>query len=404
MAVAEIKTGLEVLASESFKRLRGRRVGLLGHQSSLTAQFHHAIDLLNGARDVDLVRLFGPEHGIRGEAQDMESVHELDDQQTKLPVVSLYGDRLESLRPEPEQLDGLDLVVVDLQDVGARYYTYAATMYYLMEVCAARGVGVLVLDRPNPLGGEKLEGPLVKEGFESFVGALPIPIRHGLTIGEIAEFARQECSLDLDLEVVKCQGLTRNVTAVDTKLIWVPPSPNMPTLETAWVYPGGCLLEGTNLSEGRGTTRPFLQFGAPWLTDWRPDFALGETEGQGFRIRPCSFRPMFQKHAGEICYGAAVHLIDPTAFSSVLAYVGLIVELARFAPEHFQWRKEAYEFVEDRLAIDLLFGSDRDRVLIEPVIRDPGVDLRDLLGTLQRLWEAELAEFQDRREPILLYR
>jgi uncharacterized protein YbbC (DUF1343 family) len=349
----------------------------------------HAVFLFRQALGEGLVALFGPEHGILGDAQDMASVEDARDEATWLPVFSLYSAGAASLRPTGAMLEVIDVLVVDLQDIGSRYYTFAATTFQAMEACAERGVDVLVLDRPNPLGGTEVEGPTVDPGYESFVGAHPVPIRHGMTIGELAAMVRSERGLDLRLDVMTCAGWSRAMHWPETGLPWVMPSPNMPSYETALVYPGGCLIEGTNLSEGRGTTRPFEQWGAPWIDP----ASFPETPPPGVLLRACAFRPMFHKRAGQLCRGLYPHIIDRDAYSTVLTYV-VFLDWARNRHDgDFRWRTEPYEFVEYPIAIDLLFGSSRPREAIED-------------GDIRRLydeWEAAEREFYERRAPYLLY-
>jgi uncharacterized protein YbbC (DUF1343 family) len=362
-----VRTGLDRLLADEQRlaRLRDARVGLLVNPTSVTAQLVHAIDALRSA-GVAIVRIFGPEHGVRGEAQDMESVDGARDPVTDLPVVSLYGDSVESLAPEREDLDGLDIVLADIQDIGARYYTYAYTVGLLMEACGEADVEVWVLDRPNPLGGEVVRGDVVAPEFRSFVGMQPLATRHGMTLGELALFFARHCDWSCDLEIVEMQGWTRDMWFDETGLPWVMPSPNMPTLETATVYPGQCLLEGTNLSEGRGTTRPFELFGAPWIEprELREELETFD-EIEGVLFREISFRPMFQKHARTTCRGLQLHVTDRDSFDSLATSYALLSVLLRLYPDAFDWRTETYEFVSDRLAIDLLLGDDTLRERLE---------------------------------------
>jgi uncharacterized protein YbbC (DUF1343 family) len=404
MSAARVATGLDVLAAGRFARLRGRRVGLIANPTSVDRNLRHAVDLLAEAPGVTLAALFGPEHGIRAEAQDLIGVTSGVDRRTGVPVHSLYGTDVSSLTPTPEQLDGLDALVFDVQDIGSRYYTFPATMKYAMTAAARAGLSFFVLDRPNPIGGESIEGPTVEPGHESFIGARPVPIRHGLTVGELARLDRAELGLDLDLTVIPCEGLTRSMLWPETGLPWVLPSPNMPTPDTALVYPGGCLVEGTNLSEGRGTTRPFELWGAPWLD---PD-ALAEEIGReldacglnkGLILRPCTFRPTFQKHTGADCGGVQVHVTDPSTFRPAAVYTIALAVSRGLAAKRFAWRTETYEFVSDPIAIDLLFGSSRERRLIES--GPPSAWASDLF---HEAWRREEAAFAERRGPYLLYR
>ncbi len=389
--IPQVATGLDVLVRERFARLRGRRVGLIANPTTVDRRMHHLADLLHRQADVTLAALFGPEHGVRADAQDMIGVGSEVDSRTGVRVHSLYGSDAASLSPTAAQLDGLDVLVFDVQDVGSRYYTFAATMLYAMRAAAARGVAFLVLDRPNPIGGVLVEGPTVQPGFESFVGAYPVPIRHGMTVGELALMFQDEQQLDLDLEVIPCEGWSREMLWPETGLPWVLPSPNMPTPDTALVYPGGCLIEGTNLSEGRGTTRPFELWGAPWLDPG----ALADPPDrfEGVLLRPCAFRPTFHKHAGALCLGVQPHVVDPERFRPVRVFTTLIAEARNQDPDRFAWRTEPYEFIRTPIAIDLLFGSSREREAIEA-----GVPVAEIAER----WVADEREFLARRAPYLL--
>jgi uncharacterized protein YbbC (DUF1343 family) len=392
MTVARVATGLDVLVAEGFASLRGRKVGAIANPTSVDARLRHLADLLHAAPGVALVALFGPEHGVRADAQDMIGVGPSVDSRTGVPVHSLYGSDLASLRPLPGQLDGLNTLVFDVQDVGSRYYTFAATMLYAMEAAAGRGIEFVVLDRPNPIGGVLVEGPTIRAGYGSFVGPHPAPNRHGLTVGELARMFRAERRIDVDLRVIPCRGWARAMSWHETGLPWVMPSPNMPTPETALVYPGGCLIEGTNLSEGRGTTRPFELWGAPWIDPYLP---LGGTPPEGVMLRPCAFRPMFHKHAAQACLGLQPHVTDPSTFRPLMLYTRLLAWARAQDPDRFQWRTEAYEFISEPVAIDLLYGSSREREFIESGSSD--------WGDLQALWAADEAEFRGRRAEFLLY-
>lgn len=366
-------TGLDRLPSltDLVARLKGERVGLLAHPASVDRDLVHALDVL-AALGIRPSVLFGPEHGWAGHAQDMIAVG---DDRAKgeagraARVVSLYGDRFEDLSPKRDDLEGLGTVIVDLQDVGARYYTFVWTAVLVARACRDAGVKVVVLDRPNPLGHEALEGRLQEPGFLSFVGLERVPIRHSLTLGEIvAARAVMEGYGDL-VEVVTTAGAGSPP--------WVMPSPNMPTPDTALVYPGGCLIEGTNLSEGRGTTRPFELVGAPWLDGERLARALNGADLGAFRARAVTFQPMFQKHGGALCGGVQIHPLDRAAFRSVAPYVALVAFAHHAHPEHFRFRTERYEFVDDIPAFDLLVGSGsaRERILAG---EDPVAIARDV--------------------------
>ncbi|HYG67006.1 MAG TPA: DUF1343 domain-containing protein, partial [Anaeromyxobacteraceae bacterium] len=309
-----VATGLDVLVADRFRLLRGRRVGLVCNPTSVDRRLAHAADLLHAAKGVELAALFGPEHGVRGDAQYMAAVGEERDARTGVRAFSLYGETVDSLRPTAAQLEGLDALVFDIQDVGTRYYTYQATMMLCMEAAAAAGLAFVVLDRPNPIDGVSVEGPRLRPGFESFCGLHDLAVRHGMTVGELALLFQAERSLALDLTVVHVHGWRRAQRFRETGLPWVFPSPNMPTPEAALVYPGMCLLEGTNLSEGRGTTRPFELFGAPWLDGAALADALARERLPGVAFRPVSFVPTWDKHAGARCHGVELFVTDPARF------------------------------------------------------------------------------------------
>jgi uncharacterized protein YbbC (DUF1343 family) len=358
----------------------------------VSAEIVHAADLLSAA-GAKVVRLFAPEHGAGGGHQDMVAIDERIDPLTGLPVVSLYGENEDSLSPDPAQLADLDLLVADLADVGARYYTFSATIVRVLRVAAQSGLRVIVADRPNPIGGE-IEGCLIEEGFHSFVGEISVPQRHGLTIGELARLAREREGLDVELEVVPARGWTRDLYWDDTGLPWVLPSPNMPTLDTAIVYPGGCLFEGTNLSEGRGTTRPFELVGAPFLDGGQFARHLNRLALPGVAFRATSFVPGFQKHAGQVCGGVQLHVLDRAAFRPLLTGLAVIECARRLAPDAFDWRRETYEFVSDPIAIDLLAGSSAWRESLES-----GTSAREIAAS----WAKPEMHFREELRESLLY-
>lgn len=385
-----VLTGLDQLRLQRFAPLKGRRVGAICNPASVDARMNHLADLLHHAPNVQLVALFGPEHGVRGDAQDMIEVASAIDEHTGIPVHSLYGNSPESLQPTRQMLGGLDLLVFDVQDVGSRHYTFATTMLYAMRAAAQTHLDFLVLDRPNPIGGTAIEGPGIDVGYHSFVGAHSIPIRHGMTVGELARLYAHELRLDLNLDVIPCAGWSRAMHWPDTGLAWVMPSPNMPSYETALVYPGACLIEGTNLSEGRGTTRPFEHWGAPWLNP----FAFSRDDADpAVLLRPCAFRPTFHKFANALCRGLYPHVINPHAFRPVRLYTRLIEWARNLNPQQFAWRTQPYEFVSEPIAIDLLFGSARGREAIES----------HTLPALFDAWTTHERDFAERRRPYLLY-
>jgi uncharacterized protein YbbC (DUF1343 family) len=388
-----VETGLDRVAAGdegALSALRGKRLGLLAHPASVDRRLRHAHHVLLEA-GCDVRALFGPEHGYGGEAQDMIAVRS-EQAARGAPVHSLYGASEDDLYPKPEWLDGLDAVVVDLQDVGSRYYTFVWTAACMLRRTAPRAIGLIVLDRPNPLGGAIVEGGPQRPGYRSFVGLHDVAVRHGMTIGELCRLSceRDGCDPAL-LTIVPVRGWRREMTFDATGLPWVLPSPNMPTLETARVYPGGCLIEGTNLSEGRGTTRPFEIWGAPFVD---PGALARSTSIEGAALRPLHFTPSFHKHAGRRCGGLQVHVTNAARFAPYAAYLRLIAAARALAGDALAWRREAYEFVTDRPAIDLLTGGPEYRELV-----DRGETIDDWLLEDARA----AAQFAEQRKPFLLY-
>ena len=393
-----VRTGLERLLADP-ARLVGRRYGILAHGASITRDgrpIHLALAASPGGPPA---ALFGPEHGYYGIEQDMIAAEGGSDPWTGAPILSLYGDSENTLRPCPTAFAGLDLLVIDLQDVGSRYYTYAATALWAAEAAMAAGCEVWVLDRPNPLGGEAVEGNLLGDGYESFVGAFRLPVRHGLTLGELfrLEARRRQWSAGRAYFTVwYMEGWSRGMSWEETGLPWIAPSPNMPTTTTALVYPGGCLVEATELSEGRGTTRPFQLTGAPFVDPRRLADELNGRTLPGVTFVPTYYRPQFQKHKGAVCGGVELLVTDPRAFSSYRAGVELLDAVHRLWPGDFRWREAPYEFVADRPAIDLLTGGPECRQAIESGDR---AGLRDWMAG----WKADEEAFRDERRDILIY-
>ena len=389
-----VRTGLEVLIHDDPSHIQGKNIGLVTNQSAVTSDLQHAVPLLSAGRGWKLTTLFGPEHGIWGEAQDMAHVEHSKDPATGLTVYSLYGKSEEDLKPRRDVLKKIDALVIDLQDIGSRYYTFIYTMAICMREAAAIGLPVIVLDRPNPIDGTHLEGNIREEKYSSFVGMFPLPTRHGMTAGELARYFNSEFKLNCDLTVVPMRGWQRQMWWGDTGLPWVIPSPNMPTVFTAAVYPGMCLIEGTNLSEGRGTTHPFEFFGAPWLNPFKLAEKLNNLDLPGVRFRPHYFLPTFQKHAGKVCGGVEMHVRNRAVFEPYRTGLWCVKVARDMDPSKFAWRTETYEFVSDRLAIDLLAGSARYRELVES-----GGNIDEWV----REWEEPLKEFAKRRREFLLY-
>ncbi len=395
-----MRSGLEVFLDGGVASLAGRRFGLCCNHTAVDRRLRHAADRL-AAAGAPPSRLFAPEHGVHATVQDMVGLEDEGRAAGARPgveVVSLYGDSAESLRPRPEVLADLSAVLFDIQDIGARYYTYQATLGYLMQVAAEVGTRVIVLDRPNPIGGMEVEGNIVQPGYESFVSAFPLAVRHGMTVGELALYFRDVLGIAAELEVVPCEGWERGQWLDEGDLPWVYPSPNMPTLDTAAIYPGMCLIEGTNLSEGRGTTRPFHLVGAPWLdpADLAARCRAGaERAGlRGVAFRAATFLPQFQKHAGAVCGGVEIYVTDRRRLRPFL--LGIVVLEAAMAcdPERFAWRTEAYEFVDEPIAIDLLCGSSAIREGLEG-----GASPREL----EAAWQPELRAWERERAGCLIY-
>jgi uncharacterized protein YbbC (DUF1343 family) len=386
-----VHTGIERLLAGAAPDLRGRSLGLIAHPASVTPDLQASHRALMAA-GFDLRALFGPQHGARGEKQDnMIESGAFVDPGSGLPVHSLYGD---VRKPTRKMLAGLDALLFDLQDVGVRVYTFIWTMALAMEACAEAGVRFVVLDRPNPIGGVAREGPVVRPGFESFVGLHPIPLRHGLTCGELARWLNEERGIGCSLEVVPCEGWRRRMQWEETGLPWVLPSPNLPTPDSCRVYPGMVLLEGTNLSEGRGTARPFELFGAPWIEPERLADRLDGLLGPGVAFRPCHFEPTFQKHAGRLCGGGQLHVLDERAFRPVHTAVAILSAVRGLEDAQLRWRDPPYEYETQMQPIDILWGHDGLRRRI-----DAGEGPDAVLAEAER----EVAAFTEAVAPHLLY-
>ena len=385
-----VRLGSDLLLASS--RLKGARVGVVCNHASLDRGFLHIVDRLATAPDVTLAAIFGPQHGFRSDVQDnmIETAH-TDDVTRKVPVYSLYS---ETREPTAAMLANLDVLVIDLQDIGARIYTYIYTMANCLRACARHGIPVIVCDRPNPIGGNDVEGALLVKGFESFVGQFEIPMRHGMTIGEIARLFNEVFGLGAALEVVEMEGWQRGMYADETGLPWVMPSPNMPTLDTAIVYPGTVLFEGILISEGRGTTRPFELVGAPWIEAESFARRMNGLGLPGVYFRPAVFEPTFQKHAKLTCGGCQIHVTDRNQFRPVLTGVALIAMFYQVNRVEFAWRQPPYEYEPDKMPIDILAGSTTLREQIEA-----GVDARDIAAS----WKQDEDSFRKVRDAYLLY-
>ncbi|MBS1128017.1 MAG: hypothetical protein H6Q96_397 [Nitrospirae bacterium] len=386
-------TGLDLVEKLWPRDLKGARVGLVAHPASVDRGLAHAVDLFRRSKKFRLSALFGPQHGIHGQTQDnMVEWEGFRDPATGLPVYSLYG---KIRKPSPEMLKDIDVLAIDLQDVGSRYYTFIWTLDLCMQACREEGKTVVVLDRPNPIGGHITEGPVLQPGYRSFVGLRPLPVRHGMTIAEIGHYLEDQFLPGVHYRVIPMQGWKRSQWFDETGLPWVLPSPNMPTIDTALVYPGMCLLEGTNLSEGRGTTRPFEIFGAPFIHPGTIVKVLRELRLPGVVFRPVSFQPTFQKHAGRLCGGAQIHVTDREKFKPFRTGVAILKAVHNTWPRDFAWKQPPYEYEEIKMPIDILAGSEQLRKDIEA-----WKDIREM----EAWWKEELKEFEKVRRKYLLYK
>ena len=383
-----IKTGLEVLVTQEVERLRGRRIGLVTQPAAILPDVRSSVDALLDA-GATLTALFGPEHGFDGASADAARIDHAVHERLGIPIFSLYGAQHE---PTPAMLAQVDLLVFDMQDVGVRFYTYRSTLFYVLRSAGAAGVPVLLLDRPNPLSGVQVEGPLLEPECHSFVGVLSLPVRHGMTLGELARMINDEAKLGADLTVLPMQGWRRSMWFDATGLPWAPTSPAMPHLSTATVYPGACLVEGTTLSEGRGTALPFEVVGAPWLDGDRLARTLNGLRLPGVRFRPVRFTPTDSKHAHSACDGVQWHVLDRAEFRPVVAGVHVVAAIRSQHPDHFEFLATSWEGRPPHF--DLLMGNARVRAGLEL-----GVSVEELTAD----WPAVAEQFRRRRHPYLLY-
>jgi len=382
-------TGLEILLQQRLELLTGNRVGLVSHPAAVTARLGDSVNAFLAA-GIHLTALFGPEHGFAAAAGDGVHLEDTRDPRTGLPVYSLYGANQE---PTAEMLRLVDVLVCDLQDVGVRFYTYLSTLYYLVKAAGKYGCPLVVLDRPNPITGVRMDGPILEPGHESFVGILPIPVRHGMTLGELALFTNAEFGFNADLTVVPMQGWKRAHWFDQTGRVWVPTSPAIPRLETALVYPGTCFMEGTNLSEGRGTSLPFELVGAPWLDAHQLAQRLNQANLMGVNFRPASFTPSTSKHQGQTCHGVQVHVLDREAFSPLHTTLGIIQTCQGLAPERFAYLPP-YPGEGLHNHFDLLAGTGTLRQSLKS-----GQSAEEICAS----WQPGLADFIKRRQPYLRY-
>jgi uncharacterized protein YbbC (DUF1343 family) len=382
---AQVVPGLEVLLGPQRALLAGKRVGLITNPTGVNRALVSAVDLMAAATDFTLAALFGPEHGVRGDAQAGAVVADSTDVRTGLPAYSLYG---ATRKPTPAMLAGLDTLVFDIQDIGARFYTYPWTLALVMQAAREAGISVIVADRPNPIDGITVEGPVLDPAVASFVGAYPIPIRHGMTIGELAALMNTDFGIGCDLTVVKCANWRRTDDATMTGLPWIMPSPNMPTPDTALIYPGTCLIEGTNLSEGRGTTKPFELIGAPFVDANALAASLNQRALPGVNFRPTAFTPCFSKHQGELCHGVQVHVTDRASFAPVKTGIALLLDIVRHHLMDFSFLPGDPPFYDRLAGVSWL----RDAIVAG-----------EALDAIEARWQPGLAALKAQRGRHLLY-
>jgi uncharacterized protein YbbC (DUF1343 family) len=374
--------------------LRGKRVGLVSNPASVDHRLRHIVDVMLADPDVNVVALFGPQHGFRSDVQDnmIETPHaEFEGARKQVPLYSLYSDTRE---PTAEMLRGIDTLVIDLQDIGTRIYTYMYTMSNCMRAARKHGIKVIVCDRPNPIGGLEVEGITLEPGNESFVGQFAIPTRHGMTMGELARLFNEHFGIGANVEVAAMSGWKRPMYWNDTGLPWVMPSPNIPTLDSAIVFPGTVHLEGTNASEGRGTTRPFELVGAPWLGAEAFATALNKRELPGVHFRAVVFEPTFQKHARVACGGCQIHVLDRHSFKPVLTGMAVIDAMRAADPDAFMWKRPPYEYENDKEPIDVIAGSPSFRRAIDSGERAEHIAAR---------WARSVHDFRQLQQAFLLY-
>ncbi len=390
MLYFHVLLGIDRLVSDDFRSLRGMKIGLLSMSSCCDSRLIPTISLLKGTKRIEIVALFAPEHGLHGALQDQiavpDSTHD-----AGIKIHSLYG---RQRKPALAALENTDAIVIDLQDIGARYYTFLWSAMLMIRQAAKSDKIIIVLDRPNPLNGIDVQGPVLDANFASFVGLYSVPIRHGMTIGEICAMLSKTENLKADLRIVKMHGWRRSDYYDQTSLLWNMPSPNMPHFSTAMIYPGMCLIEGTNLSEGRGTTRPFEIFGAPWVDAQRLLRELNRKHIRGAAFRPVHFIPTFHKYRGELCAGLQIYVKDRRKFKPVTAGLEIIRTLYRLFPDSFRWRNPPYEYEKKKMPFDILIGNRWIREGIEQ-----GVGIR----TLQERWMPELKKYKMARKKYLLY-
>jgi len=390
--MTSVKTGLEIFLSNPPEWVKHKRLGLLCNPASVDRQFRHAGKLIDEKFPGQLAALFSPQHGFFAEKQDnMIESDNIKDLDLNIPVFSLYG---KTRIPTAEMLDHTDIVVIDLQDVGTRVYTFIYTISYCLEAAKQAGIKIIVLDRPNPLNGVVLEGNILSSDCASFVGRYPIPMRHGLTVGELTLMLNEYFDIGCDLSIVPMKNWRRSMYFDDTDLPWIPPSPNLPTPASALVYPGQVIWEGTNISEGRGTTQPFEVFGAPFLD---VEKMLSFMDGHilpGAILRPLAFEPTSNKWQKELCKGFQIHITDRDQYKPYITSLKLLQGILTHFPKLFEYKNPPYEYEFKRLPMDLILGGKEVRTRLENF---------DNLEEIENSWQEGIDEFRKIREPFTLY-
>jgi uncharacterized protein YbbC (DUF1343 family) len=391
MVYSQVQFGIDVLADKDFLPIRGMKVGLCTNISSCTTSLEPTITLFTKQKNFKLKAVFAPEHGFYGALQDQVRAKTFYDRKRRVRIYSLYS---KYLVPDQAVLKTIDALVIDLQDIGARYYTFVWSAVMLIEQMGDLGKKVFILDRPNPLNGEKVQGPVLEPDFVSFVGLYPVPVRHGFTIGELCSFVNSELKLDADITVIKMKGWTRDLLFNDTGLCWTMPTPNMPDFSTALVYPGMCLLEGTNISEGRGTTKPFEVFGAPWIDPFTLVKKLNQKKIPGIRFRPVFYMPTFNKYKGRLCGGAQVYVTNDRRYDPFSMGLEIIQVIRTLYPDKFKWRKPPYEHEKDKMPFEILAGNSWIKEYMEK---------NQPVSSIRQRWQMDLYRFKRKRRKYLLY-
>jgi uncharacterized protein YbbC (DUF1343 family) len=392
MSDKRTRLGVEVLLDEKIGLINGQRIGLVCNQASVLPDFRHVADVFAERREFKLTTFFGPQHGIRGDVQDnMIETEHATDSRTGLPIYSLYS---ETREPTEAMLADVDTIVFDMQDVGCRIYTFAYTMANCMRAANKFGKRVVVCDRPNPITGVGVEGSVTEKEFTSFVGQFEIPTRHGMTLGELAKLFNEHFGIGCELEIVKMDGWRREMWFEETGLSWILPSPNIPTVDTCVVFPATVYLEGTELSEGRGTTKVFEINGAPFIDPYKWAAALREFNFPGVAFRECYFQPTFQKWAKQTCGGVQIHVTDRETFTPVIVGIAMVKTAYDLYTDQFEWKRDAYEYEFGKNPFDVVSGTDTIRKAIEA-----GTELKEI----ERSWEPRFSEFVKVRKEFLLY-